>query len=91
MRRKRLKASLTIRLPVPLERRLTSTSRARGQSPSDLVRALIEAEVGAVADEARPTVLELLGDLAGAISSTRIAAGRHAKAALSKEIVDRRG
>lgn len=91
MRKRNLGASLTIRLPAPLERRLASTSRARGETPSDLVRALIEAEVGEAPEVARPTALELLGDLVGSVSSAGLPAGRDAKEALSKLVIDRRG
>lgn len=90
-KRERLSGSLTIRLSAPLERKLVRRAQARGESPSAHVRALIEADVGEGPDESSPTALELLGDLVGSVSSTKVPAGRDAKAAIHRYVRDRRG
>jgi predicted DNA-binding protein len=88
---KNLTGTLTVRLPVPLERRLARRAKARGTTPSSVVRSLIEQEVGLDDDERQPSALELLGDLVGVMASTRVPAARDSKKALPGLVFNRRG
>ncbi|MCC6665655.1 MAG: ribbon-helix-helix protein, CopG family [Polyangiaceae bacterium] len=81
--------TLTIRLGGPALRRLRARARALGVSPSELVRAVLEREVGAA--EGEPTALELTQRWVGAVSSSAVAAGRDARAELDGWHPDRRG
>ena len=91
MKRRELKRSLTIRLSVPLERRLGQRARERGETPSALVRSLLERELGEVDVETGPTLYELGRRSIGSVSSTRVPHGRDAEEALERWKPDSRG
>lgn len=59
-----------------------------GVTPSELVRDLLEREVGATSGE--PSVLELTRRWVGAVSSTEATSGRDARGALEEWKPDRR-
>lgn len=81
---------LTVRISAPLERRLRSRAKARGITPSEVVRVLLEAELVGGADEG-VSLYERGKALIGSLSDSRLPAGRDAKRELAKWRPDRRG
>jgi hypothetical protein len=83
----RMTATLTIRLPGPAVRHVRARARALGISPSELVRTVLEKEIGV--PEAEPSAFELTKRWVGAVRS-RSASGRNARRALASWNPDRR-
>ena len=83
-----LTATLTVRLPKPAAKRVRAHARARGITPSDLVRSAIEREVGALDGEVG--AFELTQKWIGVIGG-RAPAGRTARRELNRWKPDRRG
>jgi hypothetical protein len=83
-----LQATLTVRLPRPALRRLRARARAMGKTPSDLVRAALEREVGSLGEDASP--FEMTRELIGVIRTAGVV-GRDARAELEGWNPDRRG
>jgi hypothetical protein len=81
--------TLTIRLSGPALRNLRARARALGVSPSELVRAVLEREVGVL--EGEPTAFDLTKRWVGAIRSPTTPAGRNARDELDGWKPDRRG
>jgi predicted DNA-binding protein len=79
---------LTTRLPAPLLARLRERARQTGTTPSALVRALLEQELGTPATDT--SAMDLTRRWVGSIRSGRIH-GRDAREALRKWKPDRRG
>jgi hypothetical protein len=80
---------LTLRLPAPAARQLSARARALGTTPSRFVRELLARELGTPTDGA--SLLERTRRFVGAVSDSRIPAGREARAALDQWDPDRRG
>ncbi|HZL21033.1 MAG TPA: CopG family transcriptional regulator [Polyangia bacterium] len=85
---KSLQATLTVRLPPPALRRLKARARAIGVTPSELVRAALEREVGPLADE--PTAAEMTREWIGVLRGPA-PDGRDARNVLETWNPDRRG
>lgn len=81
--------TLTIRLSGPALRRLRARARALGVSPSELVREVLEREVGVL--EGEPSALQLTQRWIGAVRSSTVPAGREARTELDGWRPDRRG
>ena len=81
---------LTVRISAPLERRLRSRAKARGITPSDVVRGLLEAELLAAGEEGQ-SLFERGKKLIGSLNDARLPAGRDTKRALLEWAPDRRG
>ena len=81
---------LTVRISAPLERRLRSQAKARGVTPSEVVRGLLEAELLATGDEG-VSLYERGKSLIGSLNDPRLPAGRASKRALQEWRPDRRG
>jgi hypothetical protein len=80
---------LTTRLPASLLKRLRERARKAGTTPSALVRALLEEQLGATT--ADKSALELTRRWVGAIRSDVVVPGRRARSALAGWRPDRRG
>ena len=81
---------LTVRISAPLERRLRSRAKARGVTPSDVVRGLLETELLAGGDEGL-SLYEKGKALIGSLNDAQLPAGRDSKRALQEWRPDRRG
>jgi hypothetical protein len=84
-----MNAVLTARLPASLMKRLRERARRAGTTPSRIVRALLDEELGPTSED-RP-VLELTRSWVGAVRDRRVPAGRNARSALKRWSPDRRG
>jgi len=84
-----MNAVLTARLPASLMKRLRERARQAGTTPSRIVRALLDEELGPTSED-RP-VLELTRRWVGAVRDQRVPAGRNARSALKRWSPDRRG
>ena len=81
---------LTVRISAPLERRLRSRAKARGVTPSDVVRGLLETELLEAEDEGL-SLYEKAKAMIGSLNDSKLPAGRNAKQELLKRRPDRRG
>lgn len=81
--------TLTIRLGGPALRGLRARARALGISPSELVRLLLEREVGVL--EGEPSAFDLTQRWVGSVHSRRAPAGAEARTELDGWKPDRRG
>jgi hypothetical protein len=84
-----MNAVFTARLPVATMQRLRERARRLGTTPSDLVRKLLDRELGPT--EADVPALERTRRWVGAVRSGSVSAGRDARAALAGWNPDRRG
>lgn len=84
-----MNGTLTIRLPATAVRLVKRRAKALGVTPSELVRALLEREMGTSSEE--PTALELTRRWVGAVADASAPRGRDARAALAAWNPDRRG
>ena len=84
-----MSGSLTVRLGAPAMRKIRERARALGVTPSQLVRDVIENEVGVTGDEA--SLFELTAKWVGSVRSSVAPAGREAREALDGWQPDRRG
>lgn len=82
-------STMTLRLPGGAVRELRKRAKILGMTPSELVRKLIEKDVGVVDDET--TAYALTKRWVGAVRSDRVTHGRDARAALEEWDPDRRG
>lgn len=80
--------TLTIRLGGPAMRRVRGRARTLGITPSELVRTLLERELGALQGE--PSALDLTRRWVGAVRSLRACDGRDARGELDEWSPDRR-
>lgn len=78
---------ITVRLSGPAERRLRARAKALGVTPSALIRALLDAELG---PDASGSLLDRTSAFVGAIDDRTIAPGRDARASLAEWDPDRR-
>jgi predicted DNA-binding protein len=85
---KLLQATLTVRLPPPALRRLKARARAIGVTPSELVRAALEREVGPLAEE--PTASDMTREWIGVLRGPG-PNGRDTRGVLETWNPDRRG
>lgn len=81
--------TLTIRLSGPAMKKVKSRAAALGVTPSELVRSVLEREVGA-SSEGEPSALELTRRFVGAVKSRSAARGRDAREELEGWLPDRR-
>jgi len=81
--------TITIRLPGPAARRVRARAKALGMTPSELVRAALQSDVGALEDE--PTAFELTHQWVGSVRSKVVPRGRDARRELERWDPDRRG
>jgi predicted transcriptional regulator len=81
--------TMTIRLSGPARRRVHLRARALGITPSALIRAVLEEQIGAAAAE--PGAFALTRRWIGSVRSGRVAAGREARRELDGWNPDRRG
>lgn len=84
-----MSASLTVRLGAPAMRKILARARTLGVTPSQLVRDVIEREVGVEGGEA--SLYQLTSEWVGSVNSARAPAGRDAREALHDWHPDRRG
>jgi hypothetical protein len=84
-----LTETMTIRLPGPMMRLLRVRARAEHVTPSELVRRLLEREVGG--GQREPSALELTRRWVGSVRRRDVPAGRDARGALDDWSPDRRG
>lgn len=84
-----MSGSLTVRLPAPAMRLIRARARERGVTPSQLVREVMEREVGATGGEA--SAYELTSKWVGSVRSSETRPGRSAREALNDWRPDRRG
>ncbi len=82
-------AVMTARLPAAMARRLRERARQLGTSPSALIRAMLDRELGPTRDDA--SALALTRRWVGAVRSAKVPAGRDAREALAGWNPDRRG
>jgi hypothetical protein len=80
--------TVTIRLPSPAMRKIRARARALGVTPSTLIRAAIEREVGGSGPEA--TAMELTRKWVGSLRNASVT-GRDVRRALESWTPDRRG
>ncbi len=80
---------LTLRLPGPAARQLNARARALGTTPSAFVRELLARELGTATTET--SLLERTRRFIGAVSDTRVPAGRDARDVLEDWDPNRRG
>ena len=83
-----LTATLTVRLPTSAAKRVRARARARGITPSDLVRAALEREIGGVEDDR--SLFERTRKWIGVVRGPAPAA-RDLRKALERWNPDRRG
>ena len=81
--------TLTVRLGGQAMRRLRARARVLGMTPSQLVRTLLEREVGVLPGE--PAAFDLTQRWVGAVRSAQTPAGHDARASLDAWSPDRRG
>jgi predicted DNA-binding protein len=81
--------TITIRLPGPAARRIRARAKALGVTPSAIVRAALESEMGTLPDES--TAYELTQRWVGAVRSKSAPRGRDTRRALERWRPDRRG
>jgi hypothetical protein len=81
--------TITIRLPGPAARRVRARAKALGLTPSELVRAALETEVGKL--EGEPTAFEMTRQWVGSIGTKAALRGRDERQALKRWKPDRRG
>ncbi len=82
-------STMTLRLPGGAVHVLRKRAKILGMTPSELVRKLIEQDVGVFDEET--TAYALTKRWVGAVRSDRVTAGRDARAALDEWNPDRRG
>ncbi len=81
--------TITIRLPGPAARRVHERAKSLGITPSELVRAALEKEVGGA--EGERTALELTRKWVGCVESKAAPRGRDVRRELDVWNPDRRG
>ncbi len=85
-----MQGTLTIRLDDSSARALRERARAENRSASDLVRSLIEREVGTAATQ-EPTAMEKSRRFVGSVKSGPVVGGRRSRELLENWNPDRRG
>lgn len=88
MARERMDRVLTVRLPAPAARRLSSRAKAVGKTPSAFVRDVLARELAGGDDGA--SLLERTRTFIGVVRDGRVPAGRDARSALEAWRPDRR-
>src|SRR5262245_23499502 len=86
-----MKRSMTVRLKPALRQKLVRRARELGETPSELIRSMLEDALNEGGEKESPTLLERTKHLVGSVSSRRVRAGRDARAALAAWKPDRRG
>lgn len=71
-------------------RRIRARAKALGVTPSELVRLALEHQIGEI-DAPETSAFELTKKWVGSIASTKVRAGRDARAELERWDPDRRG
>jgi predicted DNA-binding protein len=91
MRTGGMRRSVTIRLKPALRQKLVRRAKQRGETPSELIRSLLEDSLNEGEEEDLPTLFELSEHLLGSVSSRRARPGRDVRSALEAWKPDRRG